>query len=77
MTVPFMVMLSGSETSERFFGTFVPQNDRAFYGHVERSETSERFFGTYVPQNDIIERVILRRETTKNLSRHVEKQCLF
>ena len=28
MTVPFMVMLSWSETSQRFFGTYVPQNDR-------------------------------------------------
>ena len=28
MTVPFMVMLSESETSQRFFGTCVPQNDR-------------------------------------------------
>ena len=28
MTVPFMVMLSRNETSERFFGTIVPQNDK-------------------------------------------------
>ena len=41
-----------SETSKRiFFGTFVPQNDRAFYGHVERSETSQRRFFA-VAQND-------------------------
>ena len=43
----------GDETSQRrFFGTLVPQNDGAFYCHVERSETSKRFFGTIVPQND-------------------------
>ena len=44
-----------SETSQRrFFGTLVPQNDGALYGHVEEQddETSHRFFGTYVPQND-------------------------
>ena len=48
-------MLSESETSQRrFFGTLVPQNDGALYGHVEEQsdETSHRFFGTYVPQND-------------------------
>ena len=37
MTVPFMVMLSESETSQRFFGTCVPQNDKE-----ERMSSLER-----------------------------------
>ncbi len=37
MTVPFMVMLSESETSQRFFGTIVPQNDKE-----ERMSSLER-----------------------------------
>ena len=58
-----MVMLSESETSQRFFGTIVPQNDiiecvilrsratKNLSRHVERSETSKRRFFA-VAQND-------------------------
>ena len=37
MTVPFMVMLSESETSQRFFGTCVPQNDRKENRHAAKA----------------------------------------
>ena len=42
-------MLSKSETSQRFFGTCVPQNDSALYSHVEeQGDETSQFNVTFV-----------------------------
>ncbi len=55
-------MLSGSETSQRFFGTFVPQNDR------KRKDQNDR------KRKDQNDRKITLRMTEKEKIRMTEKE---